>query len=74
MRDTVICIIVVAILTNLAYIQEKFCKAEQDCFGVDNVRHTSGYFVFIENFIMAEILRPSDKIKLILYYFNNEPV
>jgi hypothetical protein len=28
----------------------------------------------IENFIMAEILQPSDKIKLILYYFNNEPV
>ena len=76
MRDTVIWILVVAILTNFAYIQglqEKFCKAEQDCFGVDNVRHASGYFL-IENFIMAEIVQPSDKIKLILYYFSNEPV
>ena len=26
---------------------------------MDNVRHTSGYF-FIENFIMAEIVQPSD--------------
>ena len=40
---------------------------------MDKVRHTSGYF-FIENFIMADIFQPSDKIKLILYYFNNEPV
>ena len=76
MRDTVIWILVVATLTNFAYIQglqEKFGKAEQDCFGSDNVRHASGYFL-IENFIMAENLQPSDKIKLILYYFNNEPV
>ena len=29
-------------------------------------------FFFIENFIMAEICQPSDKIKLILCYFNNE--
>ena len=27
---------------------------------VDNIRHTSGYF-FIENFIMTEIFKPSDK-------------
>ena len=76
MRDNVIWILVVAILTNFAYIQglqEKLCKAEQDCFGVDNVRHTYGYF-FFENLIMAEIVQPSDKIKLILHYFNNEPV
>ena len=76
MRDTVIWILVVAILTNFAYIQglqEKFCKSEQDCLGVDNARHASGYFL-IKNFIMAEILQPSDKIKLILCYFSNEPV
>ena len=35
---------------------------------VDNVRHTSGYF-FIENFIMAEIVQPSNKIKLIFIPF-----
>ena len=35
---------------------------------VDNIRHTSGYF-FIENYIMAEIFKPSDKIKLIFILF-----
>ena len=35
---------------------------------VDNIRHTSGYF-FIENFIMTEIFKPSDKIKLIFILF-----
>ena len=35
---------------------------------MDNVRHTSGYF-FIKNFIMAEIVPPSDKIKLIFMLF-----
>jgi hypothetical protein len=37
-------------------------------FRVDNVRHTSAYF-FFENFIMAEIVQPSDKMKLIFILF-----
>ena len=29
---------------------------------------------FIENFIMAEIVQPSDKLNSFFCYFNNEPV
>ena len=41
MRETIIWILVVAILTSFVYIQglqEQFCKAEQDCFDEAPVR------------------------------------